>query len=125
MLPNRKQIRSTAWIPNVEKLLGLNLSDHPYDESPGVIHPPRYLIPVVKKFLMMVRFITPKLNLVDIECFRSYMKIRDLLVEGYRGTKNNDSYPPFEYPAVHQKYILATELFWMHIMKRSISSSMK
>lgn len=28
----------------------------------------------------------------------SYDGIRDLLVEGYRGIKNNDSYPKFEYP---------------------------
>lgn len=27
-----------------------------------------------------------------------YDGIRDLLVEGYRGIKNNDSYPPFSYP---------------------------
>lgn len=27
-----------------------------------------------------------------------YQGIRDLLVEGYRGIRNNDSYPPFEYP---------------------------
>lgn len=27
-----------------------------------------------------------------------YQGIRDLLVEGYRGIKNNDSYPPFSYP---------------------------
>ena len=27
-----------------------------------------------------------------------YNGIRDLLVEGYRGIKNNDSYPPFSYP---------------------------
>jgi hypothetical protein len=28
----------------------------------------------------------------------AYNGIRDLLVEGYRGIKNNDSYPPFSYP---------------------------
>ena len=28
----------------------------------------------------------------------AYDGIRDLLVEGYRGIKNNDSYPPFTYP---------------------------
>jgi hypothetical protein len=28
----------------------------------------------------------------------AYDGIRDLLVEGYRGIKNNDSYPPFSYP---------------------------
>lgn len=27
-----------------------------------------------------------------------YKGVRELLVEGYRGIKNNDSYPPFEYP---------------------------
>jgi hypothetical protein len=28
----------------------------------------------------------------------AYDGVRDLLVEGYRGIKNNDSYPPFTYP---------------------------
>lgn len=50
-----------------------------------------------------------------------YQGIRDLLVEGYRGIKNNDSYPPFSYPRrppkVHSGYGVFLDAYFDTIYK--------